>query len=156
EQVLRIGPGQARHRLDALENRAACVQLHLLLREVADLDAVADPDALSAHEPFEQGRLARAVRADERDVLAALERERRFAQQDTVADRDLQAVRLHDGASAPRRLEELEAEPARTTRQQRDLTRGRGPLLLEPADLGQLRLRLLRLALLVSEPLHEP
>ena len=40
EQVLRVGPREAGHRLHALEDRAARVELHLLLREVADLDAV--------------------------------------------------------------------------------------------------------------------
>src|SRR5579884_2576928 len=79
EQVLRVRPREARHRLHALENRAARIQLELLLREVADLDAMADADALAADDPLEQRRLAGAVRPDERDVLAALERERRPA-----------------------------------------------------------------------------
>ena len=74
EQVLRVGPREARHRLDALEDGAARVELHLLLREVADLDAVADADALAPRtELLEQRRLAGAVRPDERDVLAALD-----------------------------------------------------------------------------------
>ena len=53
-------------------------------------------------------------------------------------------------------LQELEAEAARPAREQGDLAGGGGALLLEPADVGQLRLRLLRLALLVAEPLDEP
>ena len=63
---------------------AALVELHLLLGEVRDLDAVAEarPAAVvlaPAEHRLEQRRLARAVRADERDVLAALEREGRVA-----------------------------------------------------------------------------
>ncbi len=121
EEVLRVGPREARHRLHALEDGAARVELHLLLREVADLDAVAERADLALDEPLEQRRLAGAVRPDKRDVLAALDRERRVVEQDALADRDLDAVRLDDGAPAARRLEELEAEPARLAREQRDL-----------------------------------
>src|SRR5439155_2264774 len=76
EQVLGIRTREPRHRLDALEDRAPRVELHLLLREVADLDAVPDPNAIPAHQLLQQRRLARPVRADERDVLAALHCER--------------------------------------------------------------------------------
>ena len=60
--------------------RAALVQLDLVLREVRGLDAVAESHLAAvglaaAEQRLEQRRLARAVRADERDVLAALERE---------------------------------------------------------------------------------
>src|SRR5205823_1374915 len=156
EQRLGVRPSEAGHRLHALEDGATRVELHLLLREVADLHAVPDTDTFAPHQPLEQGRLAGAVRADERDVLAPLDREGRVAQQDTAADRDLEPFRLHDRAAAARRLQELEAQAARAAGEEGHLT-GRGSaLLLEPADLGQLRLRLLRLVLLGPEPLDEP
>src|SRR5438067_1319839 len=69
--------------------------------------------------------------------------------------RELEVVHLDDGAAASRGVEELEAERPALPRQQLELVRDLSPLLLEPADLGQLRLRLPRLRLLVAEPLHE-
>ena len=144
---------------DALEDGAARVELHLLLREVADLDAVADAGRRPRRctSCLEQRRLAGAVRPDERDVLAALERERsRLEQQSVARRRDTSSPSASTTvAAAARGLEELEAEAARPAREQRDLAGGRGALLLEPADLRQLRLRLLRLVLLVAEPLDE-
>src|SRR4051794_39370500 len=104
---------------------------------------------------LEQRRLARAVRSDERDMLAALQRERHVAQQCAVADRQRQAVGLDDRASAARRLQELEPERAVSPRQQRDLLRRLLAFLLQPADVRQLRLRLGRLLLLRAEPLDE-
>ena len=53
------------------------------------------------------------------------------------------------------RLQELEAERARAAREQLDLARGLRALLLQPADLRHLRLRLLRLVLLGAEALDE-
>ena len=80
QQRLRLRPLQAGHGHRAGEDTAALVQLDVVLGEVRGLDAVPDPDrsgdglALPEHR-LEQGRLAGAVRADERDVLAALEHE---------------------------------------------------------------------------------
>src|SRR5579859_3863534 len=155
EERLRVRPGEIRHRLDALENRAARVELELLLREIPDLHAVPDAHLFAGDDSLEERRLAGAVRADQGDVLAALERERRVAQQLTLADRDIEVLRLDHGASAARGLEELEAERARATRQQRDLACGGRAFLLEPLDLRELGLRLLRLLLLVTEALDE-
>src|SRR5262249_11375193 len=146
---------QARHRLHTLQDRAARIELHLLLREVADLHAVADAHALAAHDALEQRRLAGAVRADERDVLAPLEGEGRAAQELAVADADVEAVGLDHDAAAPRGLQELEPERSPLARQQGDLVGSAAPLLLEPTDLRQLRLRLLGLRLLVPEALDE-
>src|SRR5262249_6678957 len=98
---------------------------------------------LSEH-GLEQGRLARSVRSDETDVLAALDRERDVIEQRPAADRDLQVVRLDDRASAPRRLEELEAQSSASSCQELDLALRLASLLLEPADLRQLRLCLPR------------
>ena len=112
EQVLRVRALEAGHRLHALKDGAARVELHLLLREVADLHAVPERTGLAFDEPLEQRRLARAVRANERDVLPALDGERRVVQEDALADRDLDPVRLDDSSAAARRLEELEAEPS--------------------------------------------
>jgi hypothetical protein len=59
---------------------------------------------------LEQRRLARAVRPDERDVLAALDRERASVEQHARRRSRPRALRLDDRAAAARRLEELEAE----------------------------------------------
>src|SRR5581483_9336997 len=68
---------------------------------------------------------------------------------------DVETFRLDDDPAAARRLEELEAEPARAAGEERDLVGVDGLLLLEPPDLRELRLRLLRLVLLRAEPLDE-
>src|SRR5581483_1200309 len=97
-----------------------------------------------------------SVRPHEGDVLAALDRERHARQELLVARRDGKALDLDDHATAPRRLQELEAEPLRSPRQERYLLRRPGSLLLQPADVRELRLRLLRLRLLVPEAIAEP
>ena len=98
----RSRPGRSRARVPAL------VQLDLVLREVRRLDAVAEPHRAgrglaAAEQRLEQRRLARAVRADEGDVLAALERERDAVEQLLVAGRDARALRprRRSGRSAP-------------------------------------------------------
>ena len=101
EQRLRLRPREVRRALRRLEHGVPLVELDLLLREVADRDAVAEPHAPAVRlalveQRLEQRRLPRAVRADERDVLAALERERRLAQQLALAD-------LHRERLRPRR-----------------------------------------------------
>ena len=90
EQLLRLRSLEPGHRLHALEHRAAVVELDLLLREVRGLHAVPEPRSPGtglavAEDRLEQRRLARAVRADERDMLAALECERRVVEQVLVA-----------------------------------------------------------------------
>src|SRR5436190_14546636 len=149
EEVLRIGSLQARCALHALQHRAARVQLHLLLREVAGNHPVAEADRASLRFPlledgFQQGRLARAVRPDERDVLASLDRERDAVQQDALADRDAEAVRFEHGASAARRLQEFEAELLVLPREEIDLVGRLLALLLVALDLPHLHLRLPR------------
>ena len=109
-----------------------------------------------AEQRLEQRRLAGAVRPDERDVLASLEHERGAVEEQLVARRDDEVVRLEHDPPGTRRPEELEAERPTLARQRLELTWAALALLLEAADLGQLRLRLLRLRLLVAEPLHEP
>ena len=135
EQVLRLGAPQPGHRLHALEHRAALVELGLVLREVRRHDAVADPDALApaAEERLEQRRLPGAVRADERDVLAALDRERDVVEQVLLACRQRQLLDLGDHLPAARRVQELEAEPLRAAREQRQLVGGDRLLLLAAA-----------------------
>src|SRR5512132_4211511 len=64
--------------------------------------------------------------------------------------------RLDDRPAAACRLQELEAERTAPPIEQLELTGRTRALLLEPLDLRQLRLRLLGLALLVTEPLDEP
>jgi len=77
-------------------------------------------------------------------VLAALDRERDVLEQDAIADPDLDVLRLHDGSPAARRLQKLESEPLVPPRQQVDLVLRLRLLLLEAADLRQLRLSLPR------------
>src|SRR5262249_3187769 len=83
EERLRVGAAQAGRPHGCLEHRAALVELGLVLREVRGLDVVPEPNAArrrlaAAEQRLEQGRLAGAVRADERDVLAPFDRERRL------------------------------------------------------------------------------
>src|SRR5262249_56591055 len=115
QEVLGIGTLQTCCPLHALQHRAARVELHLLLGEVRRDDAVPEPHRPTLRlallqDRLEQRRLARAVRPDERDVLATLDREGRAVEQDAVADRNPQIFGLQDGAPAARWLEELEPE----------------------------------------------
>ena len=131
-----------------------------MLREVGRLDAVAEADHAGVggailHQRLQQRRLARPVRADEGDVLAALDHEGGPVEQRLAARREPQPFDLHDRSSRAGRLEELEADVAAAVREILELSGRLLALLLQPPDLGQLCLRLLRLRLLVAEPLHE-
>ena len=134
EQRLRLRARETRRPLRRFEHRVPLVELHLLLGEIADVHGVADAHAsvfglAFPDESTQQRRLARTVRTDERDVLAALERERRVVQQLALADPDRDTVRLDDGAAASRRVDEAEAEAPRPARQERDLLRDLSLLL---------------------------
>ena len=126
EEVLGRRTGEPGHRLDAGEHGAPLVELDLVLREVAGLDAVPQPQLSSrrltpAEQRLEQGRLAGAVRPDESDVLAPLDRERDVGEQLLVAGREVESLSLGHGAAASLRLEEVEAELLAAASQQRDL-----------------------------------
>src|SRR6187402_1822332 len=110
EKRLSARPRQPGHRLHAVEDAPALVQVHLLLREVAELDAVAELEVLR-DDPFEERGFAAAVRADEGDVLASLERERDVVQQLDVRDTHVSVLDLEDGSTGPLRVAEVEAEP---------------------------------------------
>ena len=118
EQVLRLRPLETGLVLRQREHGPALVELDLVLREVRGLDAVAEPELsvlrlAAPEERLEQRRLAGAVRADERDVLAALDREVHAREQLLVAGRELDAFGLDDRPAASLRLQELEAEALR-------------------------------------------
>ena len=104
EQLLRLRAGEAGHRDRAVEHRAALVELDVVLGEVGGLDAVAEADRARvgramADERLEQRRLARPVRADERDVLPALDHERAALDQLLASRREPEALDLdHDPA----------------------------------------------------------
>src|SRR6185312_13380588 len=83
-------------------------------------------------------------RPDERDVLAALDRERDTVEQRAPADPHGQLLGLDDRATAARRLQELESESSSLAREQVDLVRRVRALLLVPLDLAHLHLRLAR------------
>ena len=70
-----------------------------------------------ADERAQQRRLARAVRPDECDVLAALECERRVVQQFALADPERDVVGLDDGAAAAGGL--MKPKPSRRERRVR-------------------------------------
>src|SRR5581483_6233469 len=161
EQVLRLRTTEAGHRLDALKDRPASVELRLVLREVGRDDAVAQARGAGrrlapAENRLEQRRLPAAVRAHEADVLAALDRERDTCEQLLLPGCDRQCLGLDDDPSAARWPQELEAQPFRPPRQERDLLCRPSSLLLQAPDVRQLRLRLLRLRLLVPEAIDEP
>ena len=115
EELLRLRAPQPGRGDRGVEHRAALVELRLVLGEVRGLDAVAELDPprgglAPAEHRLEQRRLARAVRADERHVLAALEREARRREQRLVARAEREPVGLdHDPARALR-VQELEPE----------------------------------------------
>ena len=139
EERLRLRPLQARRAHRALEHAAALVELDLVLGEVGELDAVADPADLAGDDPLEQRRLAGAVRSDQGDVLAALQHELRVLQEGLRACGKVEALGLDHHPPASCRLQELEAERAPAD------TRRLDALRLDPRDLLQLRLRLPRL-----------
>src|SRR5204862_5441717 len=114
EQILRVRPRQAGHRLDAIKDRAPLVELRLLLREVRWDDAVPE---LPLEQRREQGRLAGSVRADERNMLASIDGERHVGEQLLVSRRHVQPAHVDDDSAAPRRIEELEAERSAVERQ---------------------------------------
>src|SRR5207244_12185280 len=91
-----------------------------------------------------QGGLARTIRSDQADVLAALQREGRDVEEHALADRHLHVLGLEDRATAPGRLQKLEPELPAAPRQQLDLALRPRLLLLEPPDLRQLGLGLPR------------
>jgi hypothetical protein len=103
-----------------------------------------------AEQRLEERRLAGAVRPDERDMLAPLDRERRLVEQRFVTGADPQPLCDCDVTARPGGLEELEAEcpPPAVGRVH--------TLRLQALDLLQLRLRLPCLRRLVAEPLDEP
>jgi hypothetical protein len=109
----------------------------------------------SAEQRLEEGRLARAVRADQPDVLAALHREGDVRKEGLVSGCELDAFRFDHDPSAAGRLQEVEAEALRAAGQEADLAAELASLLLEAADVRQLRLRALGEVLLVAEALHE-
>jgi hypothetical protein len=93
---------------------------------------------------FEQRGLAGTVRPDECDVLAPLDRKRHAVEQHALPDADGEVVRLHHGAAAARRLQELEAELLAPPREQVDLVGRLRALLLVALDLPHLDLGLAR------------
>ena len=88
-------------------------------------------------------------------MLAALQRDVDIVQKVLLAGGDFEALRLDHGSAASRRVEEIEAEPFLAHRQRFQLAARLLSLALEAPDLGQLRLRLFGLVLLVAEAFDE-
>ncbi len=141
--------------------RAALVELDLVLGEVGGLDAVAERidagvgravrraasrAASSCPEPFGPTSATCSPRSSTSEAPSSSGL--------SPAESRSPSISTHD-PSGSRRLQELEAERAPAVRQVLELAGGLLALLLEPPDLRQLRLRLLRLRLLVAEALHE-
>jgi hypothetical protein len=129
--------------------------MDFLLREVADLDPVAELEVLGDN-PFEERRLAGAVRADERDVFTPLERERDVMEQLAARDSHVRVLDVENRSATPLRVAEVEAEPLGAAREKVVLGPDARALLLEARDLRELGLRLLGLRLLVPKARHEP
>jgi len=136
EKRLRLRPLQARGAHRAFEHAAALVELDLVLREVGELDAVADPADFAGDDPLEQRRLAGAVRSDQGDMLAALQNELCVLEEGLRACGEVEALGLDHHPAAPCRLQELEAERTAAGARRFDA------LSLDPGDLLQLRLSL--------------
>ena len=155
EQRLRLRAAQTGAGHCGVEHRAAFVELGLVLREVRRNDAVPQPHAAGgrrqpAQNRLEQRRLAGPVRADERHVLAALDRERALVDERFVARGHDEPLRDDNVASGPRRLQELEPERPAAPIGRLDAIR------LDAVELLELRLGLPRLRRLVAEALDEP
>ena len=88
-------------------------------------------------------------------MLPSLEREGDVREQRALTGRHRQLLHLDDRPAAARGFQKLEAQPSGAAAEQRSLPRGYLLFLLEPYDLGELRLRLAGLALLVAEALDE-
>ena len=160
EQHLRLRPSQSGRGDRAVEHGPVSRKLLRVLREVRRDDAVAQARDIpvrraAAQERFEQGGLTGSVRADERDLLATLEDDARIVQQRLVAGRERDVLGVEDDAPCSRRVEEVEAEGPPTLGQRRERPTRGGPVFFEPADLGQLGLRLAGLGFLVPEALDE-
>ena len=142
-------PGGA---LGGLERGARRAELLRVLREVAELHVVpgAQPARLERAAPGErldQGRLADAVGADERHVLAALEPELAVLEQRPAGHLEPRVVELEHHAAGALRGGEAEAERAVVARVALDALH-----LLQALDA---RLGLARLGRLVAEALDE-
>src|SRR5262249_4533762 len=128
--------------------------VRLILREIAELDVVADPalaggERLDAGEQLDERGLAGAVRPDERDALAALEREVEPIVDDELAVALAGLAELEDRPAAARRGREADVELLRPRRDFQPLDL----LELLDATLDELRLRRL-VAELTDEALH--
>ena len=115
-----------------------------MLGEIAELDVVAAPQLAALERPVpgervDQGRLAGAVGADERDVLAALEPELPVLEQRPARDLQPSVVQLEHHAAAALGAAEAEAERALVAR-----------VALDAVDLVELLDPDLRLAALVA------
>ena len=110
---------------------------------------------MSVEDRCEQRRLPGAVRPDEPDLLTALDDDRRVVEEPLLAGRQCDVLGLEDNPAASWRVEKVESESPPLLRQRRDLLLRRRAFLLEARDLRELRLSLLRLVLLVAEPLDE-
>ena len=122
EERLRLRARETGHGLDAVEDAASLVQLEAVLGEVADLDAVAEL-VVAGDRVLDQRGLAASVRADEGEMVAALEREGDVVEQDAIRDLDPLVLEDEDVAPAPLRLREVEAEPARPAGEEGSLGR---------------------------------
>ena len=112
-------------RCDRLDHVGGRVELLGVLGEHAELDVVAAPqlarvELALAGERRDQRRLARAVGADQRHVLAALEPQLGVAQQLAVADPQLGVLELEDDAARALGRLEREAEALAVARVARD------------------------------------
>src|SRR3954451_25233720 len=154
EQRARLVGRQPGPPLAGLEHgpRAARAELLRVLRQVPELHVVAGAQLAAvelamADQRLEQRRLAGPVRADEGDVLAALEPQLGVVQQHATRDRQPPVLELED--HPPRALRRLEGELQRAPVLRVALDAVHLVELLDP------RLRLARLGRLVAEALDE-
>ena len=132
QQGPRLSGSQTGRPLRRLQGGALLPDLLGVLGEEAQLDVVAAAQLAvrerpAAGERLDQRRLARAVGADDRDVLAALEPQLGVLDQRAVAGADRRVLELERHASGAARAVELEPDRAAV-----------GRIVLEPVHLGEL------------------
>ena len=115
QQLLGIGARKPGRRARAVDHAAAIVQLEGVLGEIAALHALTEAHGsrrrrAATDQRLDQGGLARAVRSDQGDVLAALQHEIDAAEEPAATDFERKPLGLQHDPSRAGGFQELEPE----------------------------------------------